>query len=83
MREIPVTEAKMRVSELLRLVEHGETIVITRHGKQVAHLVPAPVRERANRKRAVELFRQRRAQMARGSMSVQEILDARHEGHRF
>ena len=41
MREIQVTEAKARLAELLRVVEHGETVAITRHGKPVAHLVPA------------------------------------------
>ncbi len=83
MREIQSTEAKVRLAELLREVEHGETIAITRHGKQVAYLVPAPAQDRANRKRAVERFRQRRAGWERASMSVQEMLDARHEGHRF
>ena len=45
MREIQATEAKTRLAELLRVVEHGETVAITRHGKPVAHLVPAPVQE--------------------------------------
>ena len=39
MREIQATEAKTRLAELLRAVEHGEAITITRHGKAVAHLV--------------------------------------------
>ena len=33
-------EAKTRLAELLRLVEEGERITITRHGKPVALLVP-------------------------------------------
>ena len=41
MREVQATEAKARLSELLRSVELGESIVITRHGTAVAHLVPA------------------------------------------
>ena len=53
MREVPTTEAKSRFAEMLRIVEHGESIAITRHGKTVAHLVPAVDRERASRK-AVE-----------------------------
>ena len=48
-------------SELLRVVEDGETVAITRHGRRVAHLVPAPEQDRAARKAAVERFRQRRA----------------------
>ena len=49
MREVPATEAKTRLAELLRVVEHGEAIAITRHGKTVAHLVPAGMQDRANR----------------------------------
>ena len=48
MREIQATEAKTRLAELLRAVEHGEAITITRHGKPVAHLVPAGSQDRAN-----------------------------------
>ena len=34
-------EAKSQLSRLLELVEEGETVVIARHGKPVAELVPA------------------------------------------
>ena len=34
-------EARTHLPQLLDRVEHGETIVITRHGKPVARLVPA------------------------------------------
>jgi prevent-host-death family protein len=40
--DVSVTEAKNRLSELLRAVAKGERIVITRNGKPVARLVPAP-----------------------------------------
>ena len=39
MREIQATDAKARLAELLRAVELGEVVAITRHGKPVAHLV--------------------------------------------
>ena len=38
--DISVKEAKNRLSELLHLAEAGETVVLTRHGKPVADLVP-------------------------------------------
>lgn len=34
-------QAKTHLPQLLDRVEHGETIVITRHGKPIAKLVPA------------------------------------------
>ena len=81
MREIRSTEAKARLAELLRAVEHGETVAITRHGKAVAHLVPANAQDQANRERAVARFRERRAGWRRVALSTDEILAARHEGH--
>ncbi len=39
--QVNVQEAKTRLSQLLKLVEEGETVVITRNGQPVAELVPA------------------------------------------
>ena len=39
--QVNVHEAKTRLSQLLELVEEGETIVIARRGQPVAELVPA------------------------------------------
>ncbi|HET9765536.1 MAG TPA: type II toxin-antitoxin system prevent-host-death family antitoxin [Thermoanaerobaculia bacterium] len=46
---IGIREAKTRWTELLRRVERGEEIVISRHGRPVAGLVPV----RASRKRCL------------------------------
>lgn len=40
--EVSIAEAKNRLPELIRAMEGGEAIVITRHGKPVAQLAPAP-----------------------------------------
>ncbi|MEQ1949907.1 type II toxin-antitoxin system prevent-host-death family antitoxin [Mesorhizobium sp. CN2-181] len=45
MREVGTLEARNSLSALLELVEHGEEITITRHGRPVARLVPAQVRD--------------------------------------
>jgi prevent-host-death family protein len=42
MTTIGAIDAKVRLVELLDKVEAGETVVITRDGRPVAHLVPAP-----------------------------------------
>ena len=83
MREVQATEAKTHLAQLLSEVEHGETIAITRHGKPIAHLVPAEARKRATRRAAVERFEAWRATWKGIDMSLEEILDARHEGHRY
>lgn len=41
MTEVGVHEAKTRLSALLRRVEAGEEVVVTRGGKAVARIVPA------------------------------------------
>ncbi len=52
MKQIGAFEAKTRLGQLLDLVEGGEEVVITRHGKAVAKLVPTQVghdRQKARR----------------------------------
>jgi prevent-host-death family protein len=44
--DVSVAEAKNRLPELIRAVEEGENIVITRHGKPVAQLSPPPPQRR-------------------------------------
>lgn len=39
--QVNVGQAKSQLSRLLELVEEGETVVITRHGRPVAELAPA------------------------------------------
>ena len=42
MRTVGVGALRQRASELLRLVEQGETIEVTNHGRVVAVLMPPP-----------------------------------------
>lgn len=44
--DVSIAEAKNRLPELIRAMEDGEQIVITRHGKPVAELAPAPLDRR-------------------------------------
>ncbi len=83
MREVQATEAKTHLAQLLSAVERGESIAITRHGKPVAHLVPAEKQDRATRRAAVERFKAWRATWNGIDMSIEELLAARHEGHRY
>ena len=83
MRTVQATEAKAHLSELLRNVERGETVAITRHGQTIAHVVPAQSGADADRKEMVARFRRRRDGWQPVSMSVEDILLARHDGHRL
>ncbi len=59
MTNIPVAEAKNRLSELIARVEAGEEIAVTRRGKPVVRLVAAhPVDAVSQRARVQDAFRQ-------------------------
>jgi prevent-host-death family protein len=47
--DIGTAEAKNRFTELIRIVEDGEQVVITRHGRPVAQLAPPPAERRKAR----------------------------------
>ena len=80
MREIQSSDVKARLPEFLDAVERGETIVVTRHGKPVAHLVPAPAADTGRVRRALDGIAALRR--STGKMSREDILAARHEGHK-
>jgi prevent-host-death family protein len=40
--QVSTAEAKNRLPELIRAMEGGEQVVITRHGKPVAQITPPP-----------------------------------------
>ncbi len=83
MNTIQATEAKAHFAELLRTVERGETVVITRHGQAVAHVIPAHEAEREDYAQAVKRFRRRLQRLEPTGMTIEEILRLRHEGHRW
>ena len=66
MNEIGAFEAKNTLGTLLDRVEQGEEIVITRHGKAIARLVPNTRRIDQNQTReALERIRERAARLQR------------------
>jgi prevent-host-death family protein len=44
--DVSIADAKNRLTQLVRAVEEGEFVVITRNGKPVAQLTPAPPNRR-------------------------------------
>ena len=90
MHQIPIketisvgaSEAKVKLSELLDKVEHGEQIVITRHGKPIARLVPEGGHDVAKAMAAVEgLLASGKELAARGVRVTQDDIRAiRDEG---
>jgi prevent-host-death family protein len=69
MQYIGAFEAKNRLSELLTLVENGEEVTITKHGRPVARLVAADEIHRAEALKAIEALKK----MPRGKATAVEI----------
>jgi prevent-host-death family protein len=81
MREVQASDAKARLLSLLDEVEQGESLIITRHGKPIARLVPEADRRQAEIDRVIAEIEEFRTTMPR--IPLDEILSARHEGHKY
>jgi prevent-host-death family protein len=81
MREIQASDAKTHLPRLLDEVERGETIVITRHGRAIARIVPEARRRQEEIDKAIAGIKALRR--GRGRISLDELLSARHEGHKY
>jgi prevent-host-death family protein len=77
-------DAKTRLSELLDRVEKGEQIVITRHGRPVARLVPERSDDVAQAIDALDRITARRERLAHRGVQItsDEIRAWRKEGRR-
>lgn len=86
--EVGAFEAKNTLGTLLDRVERGEEVVITRHGKPIARLVPNVDRARADEVQAAfDRLRERARQLVRenpGSPAFdwEEMKKLRDEGRR-
>jgi prevent-host-death family protein len=81
MRHVQASEAKTHLPSLLDDVERGETLVITRHGKPIARLVPEEKSQREKTSETIAAIRELRKTMPK--LTVDEILSSIHEGHRY
>ncbi len=73
-------EAKTHLSKLLAAVERGETIVITRHGKEIAHLTPPPKRTRSVSEALDELRELSKGITLGPDITIKELIE---EGRRW
>lgn len=78
---VGANKVKKHLSSLLDRVSCGESLIITRHGRPVARLVPVEHADRERARLAARRIVERRSRMKR--VSLAELMDTRHEGHRF
>ena len=77
MHAMSLAQAKAHLSELLNTVESGEEVVITRHGRAVARVVPAnPLKQPLPLQRLAELRQQVPAWKNSSAELLRELRDA-------
>lgn len=80
MRKIQASDAKARLPQLLDEVERGETLIITRHGRAIAKIVPEMDRRQEEVDRALASIRELRKRTRK--VSIEEIFSAKKEGRK-
>jgi prevent-host-death family protein len=81
MRDVQASDAKTHLPQILDEVERGDTVRITRHGRPIARIVPETNRRQEEIDKAIGNIQALRRRT--GKVTVDEILSARHEGHKF
>ena len=80
-REVQASEAKTHLPQLLDEVERGETIIITRHGRAIARIIPEANQRQEEIDQAIEDIKE--LSKTTGTVTVEEILAWRHAGHKY
>ncbi len=80
MKTVQASAAKTHLLDLLDDVERGETVVITRHGKPIARLVPDDSERQREIDQAIADIKAIRGRNK--PVTVKEILTWRDEGRR-
>lgn len=80
MRTVQASDGKTHLPQLLDEVERGETLLITRHGRSIARIIPETDQRHAQVIEAVRRIQERRRPMP--SVRVTELLSARNEGRK-
>lgn len=78
MKTVSASEAKAKLLHLLDDVERGESVILTRHGRPIARLIPETDMRIEKAKRTFEELDKLRQTMPR--LTAAEILSAIREG---
>ena len=83
MKEIGAFEAKNTLGALLDRVQRGEEIIITRHGKPVARLVPNSERiDRSQARATLQRIRDRAVRLQSVKFDWESVKSDRDQGRR-
>ena len=80
MKTIGAFEAKNRLSELLDAAENGEEVMITKHGRPVAKLVPVEEFDRAKAREAAAWLKEFRSKHSLRGLKIKDLIN---EGRKY
>jgi len=75
LKTVGAFEAKTHLSKLLEEVQQGEEVLITRHGRAVARMLPMQANQTEQRLRAIERLRNFRSGKRLQGLSIQQLRD--------
>lgn len=75
MTTVGAYEAETHLPKLLEKVAAGETVVITRNGEPVAHLVPPPHRPRTDVAELIARWREARKGLTLGGLKAKDLIN--------
>jgi prevent-host-death family protein len=80
MKEVGIYEARVHFGDLMRKVEEGETIIVTRHGRPIAKFCPlsGDTNDPAAAMEAIHRFR-RLHRPSLGGLSLRELIEEGRE----
>lgn len=76
-------EAKTQFSQILDRVERGESVLVTRRGREVARIVPVAAQRDRRHRVAAALERMKQTRERIQHLPLAELTDLAHEGHRY
>jgi prevent-host-death family protein len=75
-KEVDVCKVKGRLDQLLDLVERGGEVIITRHDRPVARLVPPTAAfDHAEARAAAKRIREMRKGVTLGGIAIKDLID--------
>jgi prevent-host-death family protein len=78
MQTIQASEAKTKFLRILDDVENGASVIVTRHGRPVARIIPEAKMDKERVERAIQSILEIRKRTK--PVSIKEILSMRDEG---
>ena len=81
MRDIQASDAKTHLPQILNVVERGETVRITRHGRPIARIVPEINRRQAEIDKVITNIRALHKRT--GKITAEELVSFHHEWYKY